>query len=137
MEFARKPKATEKTMSGIGIRLRPQGVCGFVIAVCLAAQATPGFALGTDEQRMACTPDVFRLCGSEIPNVDRIVACLRAKKASLSAGCQAVFNTPEEHTAATRSLATPESEWCVFNKGVQVGDQQDWLKWCGSSAQQR
>jgi len=32
---------------------------------------------GTDEQRVACTPDVLRLCSWEIPNVDRIVACLR------------------------------------------------------------
>jgi hypothetical protein len=25
---------------------------------------------------MACTPDVWRLCGAQIPDVDRIVACL-------------------------------------------------------------
>ena len=32
---------------------------------------------GTEEQRVACTPDMLRLCSWEIPNVDRIVACLR------------------------------------------------------------
>ena len=37
---------------------------------------------GTEEQRVACTPDVLRLCSSEIPNVDRIVACLRREKIS-------------------------------------------------------
>jgi len=31
---------------------------------------------GTAEQQMACTPDVWRLCGAQIPDVDRIVrAC--------------------------------------------------------------
>ena len=46
---------------------------------------------GTEEQRLACTPDVLRLCSSEIPNVDRIVACLRHEKSQLSAGCRQVL----------------------------------------------
>ena len=46
---------------------------------------------GTPEQRKACTPDVYRLCAGEIPNVRAITACLRRQKASLSAGCAAVF----------------------------------------------
>jgi hypothetical protein len=47
---------------------------------------------GTEEQRLACTGDVFRLCGSEIPNVSRIVACLLREKPRLSAGCRMVFD---------------------------------------------
>ncbi|ABE63701.1 hypothetical protein Nham_2935 [Nitrobacter hamburgensis X14] len=31
---------------------------------------------GTFAQRLACTPDVLRLCGSAVPDVARIVACL-------------------------------------------------------------
>ena len=46
---------------------------------------------GTPEQRKACTPDVYRLCPGEIPNVRAITACLRRQKASLSASCRAVF----------------------------------------------
>ena len=41
---------------------------------------------GTEEQRVACTPDVLRLCSWEIPDVDRIVACLRRERSRLSAG---------------------------------------------------
>jgi len=52
-----------------------------------SALATPG----TPEQRRACTPDVYRLCPGEIPNVRAITACLRRQKASLSAPCRAVF----------------------------------------------
>jgi hypothetical protein len=103
-----------------------------VIALAATLQTTTSFALGTDEQRAACTPDVFRLCSSSIPNVDQIVACLKQKKASLSAGCQAVFNAPQQ--AASRSLATPENEWCTFgNTSLVPSEQADWFKWCGSS----
>jgi len=46
---------------------------------------------GTVDQQLACTPDVFRLCGSEIPDVSRIVACLRQNTPQLGASCRAVF----------------------------------------------
>jgi len=106
---------------------------GSVIAVTAMLHATASSAPGTEEQRAACTPDVFRLCASQIPNIDAIVNCLKTNKKNLSAGCQAVFNAPPERTA-TRSLATPESEWCAFAKGPRDSVQQDWLKWCGSAA---
>ncbi len=46
---------------------------------------------GTYQQQMACTPDVWRLCSSEIPDVNRITACLRQNTPSLSDDCRAVF----------------------------------------------
>jgi hypothetical protein len=58
---------------------------------------------GTEQQRTACTPDVFRLCSWEIPNVDRIVTCLRREKSQLSPGCRQVFeievarHVPQHH----------------------------------------
>ena len=67
-------------------------VCPMVIGLALSSLATASFALGTAEQRAACTPDVFRLCSAEIPNVDHIVACMKAKKASLSPACRVVFD---------------------------------------------
>ena len=48
---------------------------------------------GTSEQQMACTPDVFRLCGAQIPDVNRIVACLRQNTVLLSGPCRAVFES--------------------------------------------
>ncbi|MEO8318771.1 MAG: hypothetical protein ABI561_10660 [Bradyrhizobium sp.] len=47
--------------------------------------------LATPEQRRACTPDVYRLCAGEIPNVRAITACLRRQRANLSDACRAVF----------------------------------------------
>ena len=46
---------------------------------------------GTPDQRRACTPDVYRLCAGEIPNVRAITACLRRNKPSLSDACRAAF----------------------------------------------
>ena len=61
---------------------------------------------GTAEQQMACTPDVWRLCSAQIPDVDRIVACLRGNTAQLSPPCRAVFasdnDSPPQQTARAR-----------------------------------
>ena len=70
---------------------------------------------GTWEQQMACTPDVMRLCGDQIPDVNRIVACLRQNTASLGSACRAVFESsasaqpqpqPQQRPRAVRP-ATP------------------------------
>ena len=51
---------------------------------------------GTWEQQQACTPDVWRLCSDQIPDVDRIVACLRQNTPQLSRGCRAVFESNDQ-----------------------------------------
>jgi hypothetical protein len=48
---------------------------------------------GTMEQQIACTPDVWRLCGDQIPDVNRIVSCLRQNTPQLSPPCRAVFDS--------------------------------------------
>jgi hypothetical protein len=62
---------------------------GLVLALFSAGSALADLA--TPEQRRACTPDVYRLCAGEIPNVRAITACLRRQKSSLSDACRAVF----------------------------------------------
>jgi Cysteine rich repeat len=62
-------------------------------ALCLSATVVGADSYrGTEDAQTACTPDVFRLCSSEIPNETRIVACLKQKKARLSPGCKKVFS---------------------------------------------
>src|SRR3954463_9149590 len=58
---------------------------------------------GTWEQQMACTPDVWRLCGDQIPDVSRIVACLRQNTPQLSSNCRAVFDSSAEQQQANRA----------------------------------
>jgi hypothetical protein len=53
--------------------------------------AGSAFALGTPEQRRACTPDVYRLCAGEIPNVRAITVCLQRHKANLSEACRSAM----------------------------------------------
>src|ERR1700761_6405899 len=68
-----------------------------IFALSLAAAAVSGSPAsaqehrGTMEQQMACTPDVFRLCGAAIPDENRIVACLQPNAPALSAPCRAIF----------------------------------------------
>jgi len=75
------------------------------IGAALAAQG-PAFSeeyRGTWEQQMACTPDVWRLCSDQIPDVGRIVGCLRQNTPQLSNNCRAVF----ESNASAQPQAAP------------------------------
>lgn len=66
-----------------------------VTAVAVGTSAAAQENRGTPEQQMACTPDVFRLCGAAIPDVNRIVTCLRSNAPVLSAACRAVFESSD------------------------------------------
>ena len=54
----------------------------------------------TAEEQQACQPDAFRLCGSEIPDVDRVTACMIAKKSQLSPECRRFFRSDPEPVSA-------------------------------------
>ena len=59
----------------------------------------------TPEEQQACQPDAFRLCGPEIPDVDRVTACMIAKKSQLSPQCRAFFRSGPEPDEATEAPA--------------------------------
>ena len=60
------------------------------VSVLTMAVRTEAFEI-TAEQREACMGDAVRLCGSEIPDVDRVLVCMRAKKSQVSARCKATI----------------------------------------------
>nr|WP_235983940.1 hypothetical protein [Bradyrhizobium australiense] len=60
-------------------------------AITLQSAAYSQEYRGTWEQQQACMPDVWRLCGAQIPDANRIVACLRRNTPNLSDRCRAVF----------------------------------------------
>jgi len=70
---------------------RANRVLAFGLLTALAVSGPARAELATPEQKKACTPDVYRLCAGEIPNVRAITACLRRQKANLSEACRAVF----------------------------------------------
>ena len=63
--------------------VRKLSVALTVAASFSAISSTSSFAFSAEAQSM-CTGDAFRLCSSEIPNVDRIVACLKRERPNLS-----------------------------------------------------
>lgn len=69
-------------------------------AFTLAASSAVAFE-ATQEQREACTPDAFRLCSNEIPDIPRVTACMEANKKNLSPGCRAVFDAANVAQADT------------------------------------
>ena len=83
--------------------------CKMLIATsfALAAMSTAALAYTAEQQQM-CTGDAMRLCTTEIPDVDRITACMVQKRAQLSDGCKAVFQyvpptaTPVNYAPAAR-----------------------------------
>lgn len=80
--------------------------CGLMLAAAFAVSMWPATGQAyTPEQEQACTSDAFRLCSSEIPNVDRVTACMVAKKSQLSPACRAQFRPDPEPSQATAAPA--------------------------------
>lgn len=78
------------------------GVCTFAtLAVALLAMAAPAQA-ATEAEKAACTPDVWRLCASEVPNVGKIVACLNRNHGKLSSACRMVMEGGPRNKTAGR-----------------------------------
>jgi hypothetical protein len=65
----------------------------FALAM-LAAPIEPAFAFSFEAQ-LQCSGDAFRLCSSEIPNVERITACMKRQRELLSPGCRGVMERDE------------------------------------------
>src|ERR1700754_4889383 len=67
---------------------------------------------GTPEQQAACQPDVMRLCGQFIPDVDRIVACLKYNEPNLNPACHDVMfpYVPEEPKPKAKAKAKPKAK---------------------------
>ncbi len=61
------------------------------LLITLGSASTALALPGTPEGRRACTPDVYRLCAGDIPNVRAITACLVRQKGNLSAACRAAI----------------------------------------------
>ena len=63
-----------------------------------------------------CTGDAMRLCASEIPDVERVTACMVQKRAQLSDGCKAVFHyappaaTPANYAPSARPVQAAQPD---------------------------
>jgi len=95
-------------LGSLGARRKLQGAIVLVAAALLgASNGSAQEYRGTADQQQACMGDVFRLCSSEIPDVGRIVACLKHERPRLSDGCRAVFGGASTRVASRRSRHHP------------------------------
>ena len=89
------------------------------LAAALFASAASHTAFAyTPEQQQACTPDAMRLCGSYIPDVDRITACMIARKSQLSPECRRFFRAGPE--PGERAAGAPTDIRPVARKPVRA-----------------
>jgi len=75
--------------------------CAFALLGLLVI-AAPAVAETSSAQRAACTPDVWRLCAAEIPDVGAIKSCLRRETPRLSAACRIVMDEADRQAASTK-----------------------------------
>ena len=61
----------------------------------------------TPEQEQMCTGDAFRLCSSDIPDVDRVTACMVRQRSQLSPGCRAFFRDSERELTPVAARRRP------------------------------
>ena len=84
-----------KNSSSIQSRSLLCAVAGVLTVLIVAAGAKPAVAQASDAADR-CTPDVMRLCSEFIPDADRIVGCLKAKRKQLSPGCLGALTTKSD-----------------------------------------
>jgi hypothetical protein len=75
--------------------MRKFSIIAFIVS---AISPLPALAY-TQEDVNACTPDVMRLCMSEIPDEGRVARCLVQNKHQLSPACTVVFSRPRAANA--------------------------------------
>ena len=74
---------------------------GVMLAAALSVSMWPSASRAyTPEQEQACTGDAFRVCSAEIPDVDRVTACMVRNQSQLSPGCRAFFRSTEPERRA-------------------------------------
>ena len=76
----------------MSMRMLSIAAAGLVTALFVAITTMPAKAQSGSAEE-ACTPDVMRLCQDFVPDRDRIVGCLKAKRRQLSRDCRAVFSS--------------------------------------------
>ena len=87
---------------------------GTVLSVSMWPAASEAY---TPEQQAACSDDAFRLCGLDIPDIERVTACMIRNQAQLSPGCRVYFR-PSEPEPAVRAGAPLNIKPAVARKPV-------------------
>jgi hypothetical protein len=77
---------------------------GLMLATALSVSLWPAASRAyTPEQQQACSDDALRLCSADVPDVERITACMIRNKEQLTPGCRVFFRQPESAVAPVRA----------------------------------
>ena len=79
-------------------------IAGVLTLLLVAGASNPAAAQSSDAADR-CTPDVMRLCNQFIPDADRIVVCLKAKRRHLSRSCLSALTSGKGSQKAKKRRA--------------------------------
>lgn len=80
------------------------------LAALCALSSMQSMAASRDEQTKACRGDAMRLCAADIPNEDKITACMKSKQDQLSPGCRAMFKSNAPSKSKPKHPAKPKAK---------------------------
>jgi len=72
-----------------------------IILAAMSIAAVPAAHAYTAEQQRLCSDDAMRLCSADVPDVDRITACMQRQYSQLSKGCKSVFRVEKSEASAS------------------------------------
>jgi hypothetical protein len=70
-----------------------RNLIAFAFLLTLVSFAGPASA-ATQEETQACQDDAFKFCDAQIPDEDKVKACLIANMRKLSPACRKMFSRP-------------------------------------------
>ena len=79
-------------------------VAGLLTVLMVAGGTKPAAAQASDAADR-CTPDVMRFCSEFVPDSDRIVGCLKAKRRQLSPSCLSALTSGKGSQKAKKRRA--------------------------------
>ena len=82
--------------SDVRSRLSLCAVAAVLTVLLATGGATPASAQASDAAER-CTADVMRLCSEFVPDSDRIVVCLKAKRRQLTRSCLTALQPQGKH----------------------------------------
>ncbi|HEY1998400.1 MAG TPA: hypothetical protein VGH41_14985 [Paraburkholderia sp.] len=78
---------------------------------CLAlAAVSAAHAASRDDEEKACRGDALHFCSAEIPDTDKITACMKQHVNQLSPGCRAMFKQGRHSTDQPGEGNPPRSD---------------------------
>ncbi|PCE22716.1 hypothetical protein BWP39_23845 [Paraburkholderia acidicola] len=76
--------------------MRYKLIPSLLAVLVMATAAHAAYAASRDEQTKACKADALHFCASDIPNKQKITACMKTHYDELSPGCKTMFHKPAD-----------------------------------------